>query len=220
MISLYELSLSFQGTLKLLRFDFSGLEMIDTSKTGARRSFWLALYLLPYSFLRVTQGEFAYDIATGMLVPFTLAWMVFYCMRWIMFPVLVMFVTRNFGATHPGGGIIAVSNWLSLPWVIFSALLWLLSPVISTELSGTVQLLAFIYLIIVLAACYGTLLKRGTLVSTGAMPVGRAWLLAVFLVIFEVYLSFTFVDLERASLKQFSPMDTVEITEEILEQIE
>ena len=204
MISFFELSLSFQGSLKLLRFDFSGLHMIDTSGTGARRSFWLALYLLPYSLLRVTQGEFAYDIAAGLFLPFTLAWLVFYCMRWVMFPVLVMFVTRNFGASHPGAAIIAVSNWISLPWVVFSSLIWALSPILPAELSATIQLLGFIYVIVVLAACYGTVLKRGTLVTTGAMPEGRAWLLALFLVVFEVYLSFTFVDLERASLDQFT----------------
>lgn len=112
MISLAEFEIALLGLLRLARFDAGFAGFFDLTREGARRSFRIALPLLPITlFLRHLNanwppGTDMARVVTGELIG--------YSFSWILFPLLLMAIRGVIDREARVYGAIAIYNWLSV----------------------------------------------------------------------------------------------------------
>ncbi|HNB26235.1 MAG TPA: hypothetical protein PLR41_04700 [Alphaproteobacteria bacterium] len=118
MPSWIEFRLACRGLLLLARFDADFLRCFGRSASGALRSFWLALPILPIGLLHDW-------IAAPHPLPspglFFAAEVVGYAMGWILFPLLLLGLGRAIERDAEVPGAIAIYNWASLLSVVLYA---------------------------------------------------------------------------------------------------
>jgi hypothetical protein len=115
MISFAEFEIALRGLLRLARFDAAFARFFDLSQAGARRSFLLALPLLPIYLLLIHVNS---PMPPGIdVVRVVTAELIGYVLMWTAFPLLLLWGVR---ATKIGPrvyGAVTVYNWLSVLWL-------------------------------------------------------------------------------------------------------
>jgi hypothetical protein len=112
MISFAEFKIAFRGLLRLARFDGAFAGFFDLSQDGARRSFWLALPLLPVNLFLFNlnvpwpQGSDPVRIGSAELIGYALGWM--------LMPLVLLYCGRGFKLGPKVFGALAVYNWLNV----------------------------------------------------------------------------------------------------------
>lgn len=112
MISFIEFEIAVRGLLRLARFDAGFAGFFDLSQDGARRSFRLALPLLPL-YLAMLHINTTWP-ADADLARVVFAETIGYVVMWAAFPLLLIGVGRVIDRTPKVWGAIAVYNWLSV----------------------------------------------------------------------------------------------------------
>jgi hypothetical protein len=112
MISFVEFEIALRGLLRLARFDAGFAGFFDLSRAGARRSFLLALPLLPF-FMALLHLNADWPEDTDM-VRVVMAELIGYATMWGAFPLLLVSVARLIDRSPRIWGAIAVYNWLSV----------------------------------------------------------------------------------------------------------
>jgi hypothetical protein len=111
-ISLAEFEIALLGLLRLARFDAGFAGFFDLSREGARRSFRIALPLLPISlFLRHLNA--VWPAGTDM-VRVVVGELIGYSLSWICFPLLLMAIRGWIDREARIYGAIALYNWISV----------------------------------------------------------------------------------------------------------
>ena len=112
MISPAEFEIAVRGLLRLARFDAAFAGFFDLSREGARRSFRLALPLLPISLwlfnFNTTWPEGSDTVRIGA------AEVIGYVLGWTLLPLVLLWCGRAFNLRPRVFGAIAVYNWLSV----------------------------------------------------------------------------------------------------------
>ena len=111
MISFAEFEIAVHGLLRLARFDAGFAGFFDLSQKGARRSFRLALWLLPVWLLIVNLNM---DWGKAELTRVVAAQLIGYTLSWVCFPLLLLSVARLLDRGAQIFGAIAIYNWLSV----------------------------------------------------------------------------------------------------------
>ncbi|WP_395014913.1 hypothetical protein [Dongia sp.] len=112
MISFAEFEIALHGLLRLARFDAGFAGFFDLSARGARRSFRLALPLLPIVlFLIHLRAKWPEDTD---MVRVVLGELITYGLGWVSFPLLLFYAGRAIDREARIYGAIAVYNWLSI----------------------------------------------------------------------------------------------------------
>jgi hypothetical protein len=110
MISLAEFQLALLGLLRLVRFDAGFAGFFDLSRDGARRSFRLALPLLPIIFF-LMHLDAGWPDGTDM-TRVVIAELTGYVLGWVCFPLLLVHAGRAIERETSTYGAIAIYNWL------------------------------------------------------------------------------------------------------------
>jgi hypothetical protein len=117
MISFLEFNFAVRGLARLARFDAGFSGFFDLSQQGARRSFWLALPILPfYLMLRVLNAEL--PAGTDMFRIYSVE-TIGYASFWIVFPLTLVLGARLIDRGPRIFGAIVIYNWLSVMAVAF-----------------------------------------------------------------------------------------------------
>lgn len=112
MISFAEFEIALRGLLRLARFDAGFAGFFDLSRDGARRSFRLALPLLPvYLLLIHLNSPWPPTVDMARVV---IAELIGYALMWTLFPLLLLYMARVFPFGPRVFGAVAVYNWLSV----------------------------------------------------------------------------------------------------------
>jgi|AraplaMF_Col_mMF_1032025.scaffolds.fasta_scaffold00014_111 hypothetical protein len=123
MISLAEFEIAVLGLLRLARFDAGFAGFFDLSRDGARRSFRLALWLLPiYLFLSHLNANWPEDTDMTRVVA---AELIGYALMWICFPLLLVLFARVIERENRIYGAIALYNWLAVLSVGLQTPIWI-----------------------------------------------------------------------------------------------
>ena len=116
MITMAETVRSVFGVYRLARFDRNGLAFLDGTPTGAARSFYCALLLLPpLALMRAINLDWM-DISIP-LEDLLLVEAVSYVVKWTAFPVAVSFLVRPMGREHRFCHFVSAYNWSNMIWV-------------------------------------------------------------------------------------------------------
>lgn len=119
MISFAELEIALLGLIRLARFDAGFTGFFDLTRDGARRSFRLALPLLPIAlFLMHLNADWPEDTD---MVRVVFGELIVYALSWICFPLLLLAVAPLIQREARIFGVIAVYNWLSVLTVALQA---------------------------------------------------------------------------------------------------
>jgi len=122
MISFAEFEVALLGLLRLARFDAAFAGFFDLSPQGARRSFRLALWLLPiFLFLSHLNAQWPEDTD---MVRVVAAELIGYALMWICFPLLLVSFAGIIERENRIHGAIAVYNWLSVLAVGLQTPIW------------------------------------------------------------------------------------------------
>ncbi len=112
MISFAEFEIALLGLLRLARFDAGFAGFFDLSARGARRSFGLALPLLPIVlFLMHINAKWPEDTDMGRVVS---AELIGYVLSWTCFSLLLLAAARMLDREAKIYGAIAIYNWLTV----------------------------------------------------------------------------------------------------------
>jgi len=112
MISFAEIEIALLGLLRLARFDAAFAGFFDLSQQGARRSFRLALWLLPVAlFLMHLNAKWTEETDMGRVV---FGEVIGYALSWTCFPLALFYTGRFINAQSRIFGAIAIYNWLSV----------------------------------------------------------------------------------------------------------
>ena len=111
MISFAEFEIALLGLLRLVRFDAGFAGFFDLSQQGARRSFRLALPLLPIWLLLINLNT---DWKDADVLRIGSAELIGYALSWICFPLLLLLSARVIDRGARIYGAIAIYNWLSV----------------------------------------------------------------------------------------------------------
>ena len=142
MPSWLEFRLACRGVLLLAQFDAGFLRYFDRSATGALRSFWLILFLLPFELLSSYLMTRPLP-STGL---FLAADTVGYLLGWILFPMVLLIIERTLDRAREVPGCIAVLNWFTLLVIALQLpglLLIIIDP--ASGVAGWLFLLAFLF---------------------------------------------------------------------------
>jgi hypothetical protein len=112
MISFAEFEVALLGLLRLARFDAGFAGYFDLTRAGARRSFRLALPLLPVVFFLLHLNA-NWPVGTDMTRVVS-AELIAYGLGWICFPLLLIFFGRTLDRESRIYGAITIYNWLSV----------------------------------------------------------------------------------------------------------
>jgi hypothetical protein len=112
MISFAEFEIALRGLARLARFDKGFAGFFDLSHDGARRSFLLALPILPI-YLVLMHLNAAWAKETDM-VRVVASELIGYLLMWVAFPLVLLFAARLIESGPRVYGAIAVYNWLSV----------------------------------------------------------------------------------------------------------
>jgi hypothetical protein len=111
MISFAEFEIALHGLLRLVRFDAGFAGFFDLSPQGARRSFRLALPLLPIWLFVLNLNT---DWRDADLTRVAIAELIAYALSWICFPFLLLMSARLLDRGSRIYGAIAIYNWISV----------------------------------------------------------------------------------------------------------
>jgi hypothetical protein len=112
MISLAEFEIALHGLLRLARFDAGFAGFFDLSPRGARRSFRLAIWLLPIvMFLLHLNAKWPEDTDMSRVI---LGEIIGYSLSWMCFPLLLLAAGKVIDRESRICGAIAVYNWLAV----------------------------------------------------------------------------------------------------------
>ena len=111
MISFAEIEIALLGLLRLARFDAAFAGFFDLSQQGARRSFRLALWLLPVWLFIINLNM---DWKEAELTRVVAAQLIGYTLSWVCFPLLLLSIARVLDRGAQIYGAIAIYNWLSV----------------------------------------------------------------------------------------------------------
>ena len=112
MISLAEIEIALLGLLRLARFDAGFAGFFDLSREGARRSFRIALPLLP---LVLFQWNLNSDLPKDAdMLRVVLGELIGYALSWTCFPLILLSIARLIDRESRIFGAIAIYNWLSV----------------------------------------------------------------------------------------------------------
>lgn len=109
-----EFRLGCRGLFLLARFDAAFLRYFDRTAAGALRSFWLALFILPY-FLFQLWLDIDETVPSAALCVVSRS--VGYAYGWILFPFVILIAGRMLEREQEAPGCVAVYNWTSLIWI-------------------------------------------------------------------------------------------------------
>ena len=115
MISFAELEIALLGLLRLARFDAGFAGFFDLTRDGARRSFRLALPLLPLSLLLLNLNQTWPDETDMGRVG--AAELIGYALSWTVFPLLLIAGAPLIERGQRVYGAIAIYNWLSVLYI-------------------------------------------------------------------------------------------------------
>jgi hypothetical protein len=110
-ISFAEFEVALLGLKRLVRFDGGFTSFFDLSREGARRSFRLALPILPLSLLMLNLNTDWKGAAMTRVVP---AELIGYALSWICFPLILLAGANVIDRGSRIYGAIAIYNWLSV----------------------------------------------------------------------------------------------------------
>ena len=112
MISFAEFEIALLGLLRLARFDAGFAGFFDLSREGARRSFRIALPLLPIVFFlwHLDPGWPPDTDKTRIVV----AELIGYGLGWVCFPLVLLYAARPLDREARIYGAITVYNWLNV----------------------------------------------------------------------------------------------------------
>jgi hypothetical protein len=112
MISFAEFEIALHGLLRLARFDAGFAGFFDLSARGARRSFRLAIWLLPVVlFLMHLNANWPEDTDMGRVV---FGELIGYSLGWTCFSLLLLASARLIDRESRIYGAIAIYNWLTV----------------------------------------------------------------------------------------------------------
>jgi len=112
MISFAEFNVALHGLLRLARFDAGFAGFFDLSPRGARRSFRLAVLLLPIVlFLMHLNANWPEDTDMGRVV---FSELIGYVLTWSCFPLLLLAAARVIDRESRIYAAIAIYNWLTV----------------------------------------------------------------------------------------------------------
>ena len=147
MISWTEFRLGCRGLLHLARFDAQFLRYFDLSAAGARRSFSIALLVLPFALLLYWQDLDPSVPSAGLYIA---ARLVGYAYGWILFPMVILAAGRLLQRDAAATGAIALYNWSSVLWTVLQipvTLLFLINP--DSAVGNVLAVVALIYSMVV-----------------------------------------------------------------------
>ncbi len=115
MITAAETVRSVFGVYRLARFDRNGLSFLDGTPTGAARSFYCALLLLPpLVIMRIVNLDWMdVDIPLDHLL---LVETISYVVKWTAFPVAISFLVHPMGRQHRLCHFVSAYNWSNVIW--------------------------------------------------------------------------------------------------------
>jgi hypothetical protein len=112
MISFAEFEIALHGLLRLARFDAGFAGFFDLSQQGARRSFRLALWLLPIVLLLMhLNAKWPDDTDMGRVI---LGELIGYSLSWTCFSLVLVSVAPLIDRRSRIYGAIAIYNWLTV----------------------------------------------------------------------------------------------------------
>jgi len=112
MISFAEIEIALLGLVRLARFDAAFAGFFDLSQQGARRSFRLALWLLPIVLLLMNlNAKWTEETDMGRVV---FGELIIYSLGWTCFSLLLVTVAPMIDRRSRIYGAIAIYNWLTL----------------------------------------------------------------------------------------------------------
>lgn len=112
MISFAEIEIALLGLLRLARFDAAFAGFFDLSQQGARRSFRLALWLLPVVLLLMNlNARWTEETDMGRVV---FGELIVYSLGWTCFSLLLVYIAPMIDRRSRIYGAIAIYNWLTL----------------------------------------------------------------------------------------------------------
>ena len=106
------------GAFRVARGDFSGYEQFDQSANGFWRSFLAAPLLLPVRYILLLVGLGAVQTEANFVALEALAFLV----DWLVFPLVMIFMTRMAGISHRYAPFVIAYNWTKLPIYIVVAI--------------------------------------------------------------------------------------------------
>lgn len=122
-----ETQAALQGLKRLLRFDAGFTQWFDRSNSGARRSFLLALPVLPCFLILCFFGltlrpeiDFV-EVAGAMATAYVLGW--------VMFPLLLIVIGQAIGREAQAIGAIAFYNWFGTFYAFFITAVYILAVI-------------------------------------------------------------------------------------------
>ena len=119
MISFAEIEIALLGLLRLARFDAAFAGFFDLSQQGARRSFRLALWLLPVVLLLMNlNARWTEETDMGRVV---FGELIVYSLGWTCFSLLLVYIAPMIDRRSRIYGAIAIYNWLTLLSVALQA---------------------------------------------------------------------------------------------------
>ena len=137
------------GSWRLMRFDADGMNWFDFSSAGFWRSFYAALPAAPF-FALLVYLDFQKHTA-----PVDVGWEIFvtilvYGIGWAIVPLMMIPVTKLFGASHSFIPMIVAYNWTTVPQIILQALGALLGTLglISEGLSAIILFTVVVYVLV------------------------------------------------------------------------
>lgn len=111
MISFAELEIALLGLLRLARFDAGFAGFFDLTRNGARRSFRLAMPLLPLWLLLLNLNT---DWKDSDMTRVISAELIGYVLSWVSFPLLLLLAAPLIDRGPKIYGAVAIYNWLSV----------------------------------------------------------------------------------------------------------
>src|SRR5690348_16029021 len=125
MISFAEFQIAFRGLLRLARFDGAFAGYFDLSQAGARRSFLLAIPLLPINLFLLNLGIKWPDGSDPVRIG--AAEVIGYVLGWTLMPLVLIYCGRALKFGPKVFGAVAVYNWLNVLSVLIQGLVTLAS---------------------------------------------------------------------------------------------
>lgn len=160
MIGLGEVGVGLRGLWRLVRFKPDFVLYFDRSPAGARRSFWLALPILPvYLAVQLPAIVEAAKTAGDGRAFGTL--LIAYPVLWVAFPLVLLLAAKLIEREAQSFGAVVVYNWLNV-LVMATALPIVLGRLagLDADLLATADLATYIFYYVV--ECYALRLLLGT----------------------------------------------------------
>ncbi len=151
------------GALKLARFDATGVQFFNASRQGFFNSFIAAAVIAPFFMLFMGikwQGGFVETGAVRLMVVESSV----YVISWVLFPLVMVYVTRHFGWWPRFYAFGTARNWT----VLVQNILYL--PIAIADISGLMPLSAsapLLQMMFVYTVAYSWFVTRHTLGVSG-----------------------------------------------------